>query len=136
MIRRPPRSTRTDTLFPYTTLFRSVRSPSRWVARRMERYSSLLLRCRNERAAAAREVAADLVYEGFEPLRCQRAAGMAAFCEWYLDRPIEAAEQRQRPDNDLGVAIDPADPTRHAIAPAGNAVSPRQRSDERRRRHR
>src|SRR3546814_13432205 len=26
MIRRPPRSTRTDTLFPYTTLFRSVRA--------------------------------------------------------------------------------------------------------------
>src|SRR3546814_14961416 len=26
MIRRPPRSTRTDTLFPYTTLFRSVHS--------------------------------------------------------------------------------------------------------------
>src|SRR3546814_8707320 len=25
MIRRPPRSTRTDTLFPYTTLFRSLR---------------------------------------------------------------------------------------------------------------
>src|SRR3546814_7397098 len=25
MIRRPPRSTRTDTLFPYTTLFRSYR---------------------------------------------------------------------------------------------------------------
>src|SRR3546814_11141174 len=27
MIRRPPRSTRTDTLFPYTTLFRSNRLP-------------------------------------------------------------------------------------------------------------
>src|SRR3546814_18248011 len=27
MIRRPPRSTRTDTLFPYTTLFRSQLSP-------------------------------------------------------------------------------------------------------------
>src|SRR3546814_2173243 len=26
MIRRPPRSTRTDTLFPYTTLFRSARA--------------------------------------------------------------------------------------------------------------
>src|SRR3546814_7496436 len=26
MIRRPPRSTRTDTLFPYTTLFRSLRA--------------------------------------------------------------------------------------------------------------
>src|SRR3546814_9114360 len=35
MIRRPPRSTRTDTLFPYTTLFRSaagLRAPA--VARR------------------------------------------------------------------------------------------------------
>src|SRR3546814_1321724 len=29
MIRRPPRSTRTDTLFPYTTLFRS----DAWIAR-------------------------------------------------------------------------------------------------------
>src|SRR3546814_10868070 len=27
MIRRPPRSTRTDTLFPYTTLFRSPFAP-------------------------------------------------------------------------------------------------------------
>src|SRR3546814_4095721 len=29
MIRRPPRSTRTDTLFPYTTLFRSRRPRQR-----------------------------------------------------------------------------------------------------------
>src|SRR3546814_7420029 len=29
MIRRPPRSTRTDTLFPYTTLFRSLYVPPR-----------------------------------------------------------------------------------------------------------
>src|SRR3546814_16189696 len=28
MIRRPPRSTRTDTLFPYTTLFRSGHRPA------------------------------------------------------------------------------------------------------------
>src|SRR3546814_5224551 len=27
MLRRPPRSTRTDTLFPYTTLFRSIYNP-------------------------------------------------------------------------------------------------------------
>src|SRR3546814_15019272 len=31
MIRRPPRSTRTDTLFPYTTLFRSERNEIRCV---------------------------------------------------------------------------------------------------------
>src|SRR3546814_17086223 len=30
MIRRPPRSTRTDTLFPYTTLFRSIVFTARW----------------------------------------------------------------------------------------------------------
>src|SRR3546814_11934957 len=34
MIRRPPRSTRTDTLFPYTTLFRSARCPARPRTRR------------------------------------------------------------------------------------------------------
>src|SRR3546814_7929348 len=28
IVRRPPRSTRTDTLFPYTTLFRSSRTPA------------------------------------------------------------------------------------------------------------
>src|SRR3546814_11295978 len=36
MIRRPPRSTRTDTLFPYTTLFRS-RARSREQHRPLER---------------------------------------------------------------------------------------------------
>src|SRR3546814_6091300 len=32
MIRRPPRSTRTDTLFPYTTLFRSLHTAGAWCA--------------------------------------------------------------------------------------------------------
>src|SRR3546814_1827204 len=35
MVRRPPRSTRTDTLFPYTTLFRS--GPRQFVRRRDRR---------------------------------------------------------------------------------------------------
>src|SRR3546814_2964993 len=35
MIRRPPRSTRTDTLFPYTTLFRSLSSMRKVIARRL-----------------------------------------------------------------------------------------------------
>src|SRR3546814_7144658 len=43
MIRRPPRSTRTDTLFPYTTLFRS--GPGR---------SADPVRCRSRRLEAAR----------------------------------------------------------------------------------
>src|SRR3546814_12996537 len=43
MIRRPPRSTRTDTLFPYTTLFRSLviavdpqATASQWAAWRQD----------------------------------------------------------------------------------------------------
>src|SRR3546814_2134321 len=36
MIRRPPRSTLTDTLFPYTTLFRSVRADDRALGRRID----------------------------------------------------------------------------------------------------
>src|SRR3546814_6036577 len=43
MIRRPPRSTRTDTLFPYTTLFRSplffaAALPQRMLPPRFNRY--------------------------------------------------------------------------------------------------
>src|SRR3546814_14384373 len=35
MIRRPPRSTRTDTLFPYTTLFRSDHAACRFLAEKI-----------------------------------------------------------------------------------------------------
>src|SRR3546814_7928299 len=37
MIRRPPRSTRTDTLFPYTTLFRSGDEVDHRIHQRVER---------------------------------------------------------------------------------------------------
>src|SRR3546814_16343863 len=39
MIRRPPCSTRTDTLFPYTTLFRS--DPDIWLPRHLDRIRRL-----------------------------------------------------------------------------------------------
>src|SRR3546814_13482569 len=41
MIRRPPRSTRTDTLFPYTTVFRSRFPP---IAARLDWLAPLLVR--------------------------------------------------------------------------------------------
>src|SRR3546814_18885230 len=40
MIRRPPSSTRTDTLFPYTTLFRS----RRWLPERLSGHGAALAR--------------------------------------------------------------------------------------------
>src|SRR3546814_8614902 len=43
MIRLPPRSTRTDTLFPYTTLFRSVRRDRRGTWAMLSRFERMLI---------------------------------------------------------------------------------------------
>src|SRR3546814_2955300 len=53
MIRRPPRSTRTDTLFPYTTLFRSADARHR-------------VRHRREGAGSARRHRAQCLRDGLD----------------------------------------------------------------------
>src|SRR3546814_14670116 len=54
MIRRPPRSTRTDTLFPYTTLFRSKAEAAmaRTVAAEQDRSVALLERLVNQNSGS------------------------------------------------------------------------------------
>src|SRR3546814_21049951 len=52
MIRRPPRSTRTDTLFPYTTLFRSADAPDSGGGEAMDRRGALPARLQLLHAAA------------------------------------------------------------------------------------
>src|SRR3546814_5667558 len=66
MILRPPRSTRTDTLFPYTTLFRSGRGPVEFLsAARRHRHAAqqprLCLYRRRTRQVAARVRIAELL---------------------------------------------------------------------------
>src|SRR3546814_3738261 len=51
MIRRPPRSTRTDTLFPYTTLFRSAADQDELVNAPFDRRD----RCRWQRAVGTHD---------------------------------------------------------------------------------
>src|SRR3546814_20222134 len=46
MIRRPPRSTRTDTLFPYTTLFRSPRFRGEHALRRYPNGEERCIACK------------------------------------------------------------------------------------------
>src|SRR3546814_9406312 len=53
MIRRPPRSTRTDTLFPYTTLFRSARKADRVKAKAIGREWKLKRKQEKAHARAA-----------------------------------------------------------------------------------
>src|SRR3546814_2021105 len=50
MIRRPPRSTRTDTLFPYTTLFRSISAKA---DRKWKGIPATILTVRGRRAPGA-----------------------------------------------------------------------------------
>src|SRR3546814_7579982 len=54
MIRRPPRSTRTDTLFPYTTLFRSLVESAHVLVQRLSAAHAVLqaLRTAQERTLA------------------------------------------------------------------------------------
>src|SRR3546814_19672343 len=50
MIRRPPRSTRTDTLFPYTTLFRSMPGTVFFAQASKQEYSAFLAQYGTEEA--------------------------------------------------------------------------------------
>src|SRR3546814_13270205 len=84
MIRRPPRSTRTDTLFPYTTLFRSPRQPRRVPALRAGVPSS-------RRAGQAGEAGGVAV--GAEALREAGTAPQAAERAEHLDLRSHGAAQ-------------------------------------------
>src|SRR3546814_20424523 len=55
MKRRPPRSTRTDTLFPYTTLFRSPGSTKNVAVRQWDDLSQVAGEKRRRRDASARD---------------------------------------------------------------------------------
>src|SRR3546814_4958413 len=85
MSRRPPRSTRTDTLFPYTTLFRSLARP----------------RERLDEAVPDRRPAVDGDVAGHAQLRRARLDGRALFgvdaagiCEHRVHRPAALLQPR------------------------------------------
>src|SRR3546814_12652434 len=106
MIRRPPRSTRTDTLFPYTTLFRSNRSNP---CPRVE--------CGNARSAGPDSL-------GKRPL----------WIEFQLKLPVEAAPLEQRIVANVGAHHFPNLSIREKSPKSkpGRAAIIRDRSEERR----
>src|SRR3546814_7668431 len=97
MIRRPPRSTRTDTLFPYTTLFRSTlfqQSPVRWRPLSPRKSpscpstgASRLRRCLPELLAVARLPASS------SPASCRRAHVCCYLGPWLTSPPLILGER-------------------------------------------
>src|SRR3546814_16221038 len=96
MIRRPPRSTRTDTLFPYTTLFRSrvaaVAFGGHILAQRGDRFA-------RDHLAADRRLDRDLEHVARDQvLQSLAHAAAAAFGRTAMD------DHRQRVDRQTGRA--------------------------------
>src|SRR3546814_19768933 len=83
MIRRPPRSTRTDTLFPYTTLFRSYYHPVDYIRNLSAAYE-------REESAAAKDAIAQILInsrmcaEGHRPI-CQDTGIVTVFLRIGMD---------------------------------------------------
>src|SRR3546814_15211690 len=103
MIRRPPRSTRTDTLFPYATLFRSPESSVREI-----RVSSVLaLKADRPRARAASRRTSRLIFSPDENRidRCLRRHPFERDSEDGLINFLRNCRHRQcrqhRPGEDL-----------------------------------
>src|SRR3546814_5585717 len=98
MIRRPPRSTRTDTLFPYTTLFRSNE-----VRCRLKPGSPFVVahfsfpQGEGERDLWLKRYAAFAVASGIEPSQAQKARSMIA-----ARLPILAPEHDEQLLRDAG----------------------------------
>src|SRR3546814_18372153 len=97
MIRRPPRSTRTDTLFPYTTLFRS---PPRQPEARYVRPAVTVIGCEFQHAT---ECFGGLIHSALRlkrlarhALRFAAIAGGNVFSQGFVERIIEAPLKQDR----------------------------------------
>src|SRR3546814_18861328 len=93
IIRRPPRSTRTNTLFPYTTLFRS-RDLGFTEADRIEN-----IRRVGEVAKLMTDAGLIVITAFISPFRAEREMVRAMlpegeFIEVFIDTPLEEAERR------------------------------------------
>src|SRR3546814_10834825 len=84
MIRRPPRSTRTDTLFPYTTLFRSTFTLSRLSCARLSRdkcvFSPLFVRRRSKASDTSKPLLSIRSEEHTSELQSLMRTSYAVFC--------------------------------------------------------
>src|SRR3546814_5213787 len=81
MIRRPPRSTRTDTLFPYTTLFRSLAVPLTKIANDIRLLGSGPRSGLGELDLPANEPGSSIMPGKVNPTQCEMLTMVAARSE-------------------------------------------------------
>src|SRR3546814_5480150 len=124
MIRRPPRSTRTDTLFPYTTLFRSeveVPDTGAWRGRQPVRADDIASSGRTL-IEAARKVA----LQGFAKPVCAVIHGIFAEDSYErlatLSSRIVSSDAVPHPTNAIGLAPLVAEALAQAHAGAANLI--------------
>src|SRR3546814_1401983 len=102
MIRRPPRSTRTDTLFPYTTLFRSAPNCASSGARKMaalaRRQSSGTSRSRSVPLSALCPIAGLRSEEHTSELQSLMRISYAVFC---LKKKTQKKRHKQQRKNNI-----------------------------------
>src|SRR3546814_15751596 len=116
MIRRPPRSTRTDTLFPYTTLFRSENGPAEKLGTRdaaielvQAMYSNAVAEGYEMRQRALRPVyVGTLQVQMIAEYRGPELTGTVLRMENKGASEIELNEAMVAPDSALAVSIDVA----------------------------
>src|SRR3546814_2921843 len=92
MIRRPPRSTRTDTLFPYTTLFRSRNCTS---PRSLPNMAARCLIPRSSHAASASRRSSVRSEEHTSELQSLMRISYAVFCLKKKKKKYAEAEHKQ-----------------------------------------
>src|SRR3546814_6999402 len=80
MIRRPPRSTRTDTLFPYTTLFRSADGSGVLVGQRVADDPADVIFAKHRRVEIVRHGASSRSEEHTSELQSLMRISYAVFC--------------------------------------------------------
>src|SRR3546814_11537485 len=97
MTRRPPRSTRTDTLFPYTTLFRSLKPAAQnhgglnqiTTIGEQRIGSSALLRCHHVKKTVNEGAVTHVCDASFYPVRDAQSPPQPSFAPPVQGRPDE-----------------------------------------------
>src|SRR3546814_1192675 len=81
MLRRPPRSTRTDTLFPYTTLFRSAFFVQKLSGARLKQLSlASCMQLKSPKPPSIRSISAHRSEEHTSELQSLMRKSYAVFC--------------------------------------------------------